>query len=200
MLQREIRSGGGIPSPGQIGTRHIRARQIKVRQTGTRPTPKHPIPNPKNHVFSKTLNLFLSGFRVCGSKGRRFRPIALEMRLKQGPQKIQKTTHFMMRRSRSMTGSPPGVSEPSPALLQDLGACVGRACPRRTLQAKQTGGLNALPRVSHPRRSRLKFRLKVCCPYPMTEGISIEPAVCHGNPVLKGTRILCINCARCAYW
>lgn len=25
---------------------------------------------------------------------------------------------------------------------------------------------------------------------PMTEGISIDPAVCHGKPVIKGTRVL----------
>jgi len=33
----------------------------------------------------------------------------------------------------------------------------------------------------------------------MTEGISIDPAVCHGSPVIAGTRVSCVHRRRCAW-
>lgn len=60
-----------------------------------------------------------------------------------------------MNKTRSTTGSPPEVAEPNSALLPGLGAfgwgaLRRRAFRRRTFQAEQDGGLEALPRVSPP--------------------------------------------------
>ena len=104
MLQREIRSGGGHPisrtnwhtvNQGTVNQGTVNQGTV-IQGTANRHTTHSKTPHfkPQKSRILKKIALFLSGFRVCRSKGRGFRPIALEMRLKQGPQKIQKTTHF----------------------------------------------------------------------------------------------------------